>query len=403
MLKQRSKECAPLVFIRDQFLRLALIVSFVPSVNFSLTNFDTQPFAAILGVICIALTSSRGIPLVIWTLVLPAVSALLIALFSSAPLVGARSFTIYVSPWIFACTAYLAHQRKIKIHRYIVFMLYIWTVVGLIQWLIDPRIFEFIVNARTSHDRGVTSLAPEPSLYGLSIIQMWLTLLLCRPRMAFKNNIIFICAFQILLLTQSTLAILVLFALFFVFLFKNKLAILAVMLSLFVFIAIVLNGVDFEGRFFYLLAGFVVNPAEILYLDGSISERFYHIFLSLKYSVYSGFMPHGFEAFAEVLNLGKEQYDSFWWGEAGNKIMSGIGGALFELGWFSFFYFFAFYFYLFKINNISQFLRLVIGLGVFLVLLNSVTLAAPFFGIMIGLMAALNSNARKLQLMLRTS
>ena len=106
-------------------------------------------------------------------------------------------------------------------------------------------------------------------------------------------------------------------------------------------------------------------------------------------------MPHGFDAFAEVIDQGQNQYASFWWGAVQNKIMSGVGGAVFELGWFSLIYFFVFYRYLSRYEIISSFHKLVIGIGIFFVLLSSVTFAAPFFGLMIGIMAARTNASRK--------
>jgi hypothetical protein len=370
-------------------------MAFVPGVSFSLTSLDTQPFAAIFGIACIALVPTRRLPVTVWYLAIPALASLVIAMTSSTVAVGARSFVIYASPWIFACVAYLASQRKIEISRYIVFMIYLWAAIGLIQWLIDPRTFEFLVNTRTTGDRGVTSLAPEPSFYGLTIIHMWLTLLLIQPQTALKGHIVLLCIFQILILAQSTLAILVLFALLSIFALRNVRWIVACVVWFLAFFLMFDGGGGINSRVFYLINIALSNPSEILYLDASISERFYHVFLPLKHAISSGLMPHGFDAFAEVIDQGQNQYASFWWGAVQNKIMSGVGGAVFELGWFSLIYFFVFYRYLSRYEIISSFHKLVIGIGIFFVLLSSVTFSAPFFGLMIGIMAARKYASRK--------
>lgn len=379
------------------FLRLALVLALVPSVNFSLNSLDTQPLAAILAIICLAFAAKTRFPVKIWYLALPAVASLMIAVTSSTLAVGLRGIVIYSSPWIFACMAYMASQRNIKIDKYIIFMIYLWAAIGLVQWLIDPRIFEFLVNTRTSDNRGVTSLAPEPSFYGLTILQMWLTLLLIQPQIALKRHIVMLCIFQIFILAQSTLAILVLGAVFLIFTLTSIISSLSVLAGILTLFLMIENEVGANTRFFNLLGTFLNDPSQILYADGSISERFYHVFLSLKEAISSGLVPHGFDAFAEVIAQGQDQYDSYWWGEIVNKIMSGIGGAVFEIGWFSLIFFFVFYIYLSRYEIISHFHKLVIGIGIFCVLLNSVTFATPYFGIMIGIMAAQINASRKLK------
>jgi hypothetical protein len=267
-------------------------------------------------------------------------------------------------------------------------MIYLWAGIGLLQWLIDPHIFEFVVNTRTTDERGVTSLAPEPSSYGLTVIQMWLLLLLIQPKTAFKGHIVLLSLFQILLLAQSMLAILVIFAIFIVFTLRGIRHFLVSAACIIALLLLFRSSSEFGGRFFMLIDAFVSEPSQILYFDGSISHRFYHLFLSFKHAIANGLLPHGFDAFSAIIHQAKARYDSFWWGEAENKIMSGLGAAVFELGFFSLTYLLVFCGYLIRYNNISGIHRMAIGIGMVMILLNSVTFAAPYFGLMIGLMAA---------------
>lgn len=378
--------------MKIKLLQVALIFSFIPNVSFSITNFDTQPFAFILGFAATITFLSNKIPIGIWLLILPSIATLIIALASTTLIDGLRSLVIYSSPWVFASLAYLSIKKKIDISTYIGYMLFLWFLIALIQWVINPQLFEFFVSARTTTDRGVTSLAPEPSFYGLSIIQMWLVLLMIKPDYALRPLIIGLCIFQVFLMAQSTLAIIIFIIIFLTYALRN---VILLFISIFAatFLTFYIQNTDNKSnRFFLLLEGFLESPSDILYMDGSISDRFYHIFLSLKYSSASGFSPHGFSEFSDLIIKAKLQYDSFWWGEASNKIMSGIGGALFELGWLAFIYFVIFYAYLVTSRDISFGNKLAIGMGTFLILLNSVTMAAPFFGIMIGIMAAGNLN-----------
>jgi hypothetical protein len=369
-------------------LRTALVVGLIPNVSFSLTNLDTQPFAAILGLACILSFSSARFPTLIWCLLIPAAAAAATALISGGMTDGARSVVTYVSPWIFACTAYLAYRRGIAIHRYLLFMLYLWAAAGMIQWLIDPRIFEFLVNTRTSTDRGVTGLAPEPSFYGLTIIQMWLTLLLLRPDIARKWHVVLLCVFQVLILAKSMLAILVVLLLAALFAVRSIWWLAAILVGLFAALVGVTEGMDGQSRPAVLLTILLENPSQVLYLDASISERFFHLYLSFERALSSGLLPHGISAFGEVIEQGQKEHAAFWWGEPQNKILSGAGSAVFELGWFALIYVFVFWRCLNQDRQIHQFHKLVLGFGIVFVYLNTVTLASPYFGLMIGIMAA---------------
>ena len=369
-------------------LRLALVVGLIPSVSFSLTNLDTQPFAAILGIACILSFRSTRFPTLIWCLLIPAAAAAATALLSGGMTDGARSVVTYVSPWIFACTAYLAYRKGIAIHRYLVFMLYLWAVAGLLQWLVDPRIFEFLVNTRTSTDRGVTSLAPEPSFYGLTVIQMWLTLLLLRPDIARKWHVTSLCLFQVLVLAKSMLAIFVVLLLVALFATRRIWWLAAILIGLFAALAGITDGLDGQSRPAVLLNILLDNPTQVLYLDASISERFYHLYLSFERALSSGLLPHGISAFGEVIEEGQKAHAAFWWGEPQNKILSGAGGAIFELGWFALIYVFVFWRCLRRDPKVYHFHKFVISFGIVLVYLNTVTLASPFFGLMVGIMAA---------------
>ena len=369
-------------------LRLALVAALIPSVSLSLTNLDTQPFAAILGILCVFNFHSTRLPRLIWCLLIPAAAAAVAALVSGSPTDGARSVVTYLSPWIFASTAYLAHRKGLQIHRYLFFMLCLWASAALIQWLVDPRIFEFLVNTRTSTDRGVTSLAPEPSFYGLTIIQMWLTLLLVRPDIARKWSVCLLSLFQVVVLARSMLSILVFFLILALFAARKIRWLVAISVFLLAGLAGSTDVLDSESRPAVLIGVLIENPTQVLYLDASISERFYHLYLSFERALFSGFLPHGITSFTEVIEQGQKEHPAFWWGEASNKVLSGAGGALFELGWFALIYVLVFWRSLRRDRHVSNFHGLVIGLGILLVYLNTVTLASPYFGLMVGIMAA---------------
>src|SRR2546422_307975 len=133
--------------------------------------------------------------------------------------------------------------------------------------------------------------------------------------------------------------------------------------------------------------GFGPSPTFLL-LDGSFSERIFHIYLSLSHSVSDFLTPHGIYSFSDVIVEGQRTFSYFWIGDASNKIMSGFGAALYELGVFSLTYFFVTVRALLSQKAFSSGNKVFIAFVLFACYFNSVTLAAPYFGILLGSMAA---------------
>ena len=80
-----------------------------------------------------------------------------------------------------------------------------------------------------------------------------------------------------------------------------------------------------------LLYLMIDEPVNILYLDASICERFYHVMLPFfGYGV-----PQGLSSFSDLIIKAQASFPSYWWGKPSNKVMSGIGAAFWELGFFS--------------------------------------------------------------------
>jgi hypothetical protein len=249
---------------------------------------------------------------------------------------------------------------------------------------------DILLNSRTTEGRGVTGLAPEPSYYGLTIIQMWLLLYVVNKKRALRLDVLTICALQIFVLSKSPLAIIIAISLLFLyFLFNpNKilLIVLIVLMGVFIFSDIFI----ISGRFARFIEVVKENPGGLLYVDGSVSERFFHIYLSIKHSFANYLVPHGFNSFEYVVDLGQSQYDAYWWAMAKTKILSGIGASLFELGWFGLVYIFSFiYFVIYYQKNLIKD-RYLILVGFFLIMINAVNYSAPCFWLMMGYVAAAN-------------
>ncbi|MXC93545.1 hypothetical protein FQZ99_24965, partial [Escherichia coli] len=105
---------------------------------------------------------------------------------------------------------------------------------AIIQAFVDVNFFDFLVDIRTSESRGVTSLTPEPTYYGIVCL---LLLMVCLVSESFKNkerkylSLFFV--IQIVFLAKSSMAILLLLILSFYFLCLKKISSTKILLGLF--------------------------------------------------------------------------------------------------------------------------------------------------------------------------
>jgi hypothetical protein len=71
-----------------------------------------------------------------------------------------------------------------------------------------------------------------------------------------------------------------------------------------------------------------------------MNERLAHLAFSIYGAITNGGLPGGFNSFAATTIAGRSYFGGlFWYGGAEDKIMSGIGAVIYELGWFSIVFF----------------------------------------------------------------
>jgi len=377
---------------------VALTLQLLPCISFSLTRLEINPFAFFASLLCIAI-SKYSLPGNLWLLLVPASVCLaftsLIGLGDFDIWMAGRSLIMYSTPFVVAACIYRAIKAGFdidRIGRHVRIIMWIWCIAGVAQWLIDPNIIEFLVRVREGSGRGVNGFAPEPSFYGLSVILIWLILYYIQPSIAMSWTYIFLLVFQVVILSKAALpSVVVVFAMA-LWLSVNStrvfIALVATCLGagVYVFESDMLESLDF--RFLTLLNHLIESPSTILLFDGSVSERFFHLYLSLLNSFSDFLIPHGLYGFNRVIAEGQMEYVTFNYGEHTTYIMSGFGAALYELGFFSLIYFVVTFRLLRSQIALTKFDKIFIPFVLFLCYFNSVTLAAPYFGILLGLMAA---------------
>lgn len=377
---------------------VALTLQLLPCISFSLTYLEINPFAFFVSLGYLAISQSV-LPKNLWLLLIPPSFCLvLISLIGLGEFdfwMGGRSLIMYSTPFVIAACVYRAVKTGFdidRIGRHVRFVMWIWCVAGVAQWLIDPTIIDFLVRVRAGSGRGVNGFAPEPSFYGMSVILMWLILYYIRPSMAMSGRYIVLMVFQVVFLAKAALPILIIaLALALWLMVKSKrvfFVLVAVCLAsgVYVFESNTLASLDF--RFLRLLYVLIDSPSTILLFDGSVSERFFHMYLSLLNSFSDFLMPHGLYGFNRIIAQGQKEYAAFLYGEQTTYILSGLGAALYELGFFSIIYFVVAFRLLRRQIALTRFDKVFIACVLLLCHFNTVTLAAPYFGILLGLMAA---------------
>lgn len=299
---------------------------------------DTQPYAVVFAALIFLTGRSVALPLPIWILFAVMVIATIVYLATGATFNGLRSMVGYASVFLVSAAVLILAFHGIRLSdRMLDVAVYIWLVVGVAQRFISSDFLAIILTrSGTSEGRGVTSLAVEPSAYAT---MMLFILIIYFIRGRERSWPAVLCLLQILFLAQSALGIL--FALFAVGLYTLiRLSAPAALITL-----LTLAGISFYllVNAENLLAGTRIGgllmllhdrPELILSADQSVAARAANIFYSINGAFESWLVPHGFDTWTSYADRQEQIYGDIFIkrGLTGDRIMSGYGAILFELG-----------------------------------------------------------------------
>lgn len=263
----------------------------------------------------------------------------------------------------------------------------IWLIVGMIQLFMPGEVISAIVaNARTSNNRGVVSMASEPSFYGYMCIFLGLFVLeFSSQRVIYMINLLF----QIIFLAKSSVTMLYLIILFGLIglhfigkaSIKKKLMSVSVLCCTVWGVGELIRHIDSNQRMVIFLTvlysgnDFFTIISQ-LGMDGSISIRFYNVWICIQgFISYVGF-PHGFRT---------------------GKIQSGYGSMLYTMGWIGAIIIFLIY-QLVGSAYRNKMAKSVIPVFLTIILFSAIQLSNPVIGFLIGFYMYKRQNqfARKL-------
>ncbi|MBY8039687.1 hypothetical protein KW477_17075 [Vibrio fluvialis] len=335
---------------------LFVFFSIFPYVSFVPNSLDSQPFSIFFC--CLFLISNlfrtKSVPLVWFSILIYFVISFALIVFnlhiSGFDFLLARGFINYLTvalvPWGFY--SYLERYGFPK--KIFIFGILVYLFCGLVQIVISREIFGFLVDVRTTTDRGVTSLAPEPTYYGIVCYFLMLCVIMSNDFSSIQKKIILsILVFQIFLLSMSSMTALFIICMILGYaLSKNVITpkILLYLSIIFVSVTFVsMSGYLDNSRLFKLAFLALDKGFSAFSYDASMNERLSQVYLSFYGFVNNYFLPGLFTTFSDF-SANRESYSGgfFWYGGDTNKIMSYLGAMAYETGIFILFYFFTVFF-----------------------------------------------------------
>lgn len=240
--------------------------------------------------------------------------------------------------------AFYVYFEKYKTPTKLIIAINILYLVVAVAQIFDFNIAISLVASRTTDNRGVTSLAPEPAFFGIYLFFIsWIYCLIFRDKLNYGLKILIASnIFAILFLAQSSLGLIFLL-LSVTFLMTSKIRprfiLLIAILTLCYYFSNIFMEMNAEK---YRIVGFIQNflgdPVTYFSIDASSNQRLAHIVLPLHAFVNNYLLPGGFHGFYhDVEAVAKHYNDYFYYYYVGDKIMSWIPSLLYEMGVFGLF------------------------------------------------------------------
>nr|WP_294867111.1 hypothetical protein [uncultured Pseudogulbenkiania sp.] len=322
-----------------------LLCALFPWLSFGTNNLDTQPWP-ILGSIVYLATRKKWLKSSKFTVILifSAISLLITLSDLILDFVAIRSFFSIATLLLVSYCAWLIKNNKVDISRALITSNIIWLLAGVLQKITNTEILSFLVTVRTTMDRGVTGLAPEPTFYAIFLFFIsWILLQESdfNPPKKIKL-LISINSLAIIFLAKSSMGLLYLLIITTYFLiykaWKNPKILPAFIITLLAISYITFISIDRLGdsRISQVLQKLTDNPTLLIQADASVNERTSHMIYSVKGFLDDFGLPHGPRAFSEYWEHETSQSNGLFWYGSADKIMSWQGSLLYEQGFFGF-------------------------------------------------------------------
>ena len=345
-----------------------LFFLFFPYITLFESPWSLQPYAFFVSIVLLFFFKHYKINYNILILLIVAFFSILISVLSLSNFINSlRSIANYISLPIIIWALYKIKLTSNNVQPFVKTTAYIYIIVGLIQLFIYPGFLTFLVPHQGNTEnlllsgRGVSSLTPEPSYFGFLMLLYFFIALLYKDKF-----LIFLSSASILLLAQSFSAIICLIITILLILSLKNIKYFLITIILFVALFLLILNITVDNtRSFIIMQNIITNGfSTTIENDASATGRLYHITYPIVTSFSNFFIPFGYNGLPN----------------GDTRILSGIAGAIYELGFFSFIIFFVLFNIIYKNNNIKFNLKVGIGIGLLLFILNANQFGMPIFG-----------------------
>lgn len=366
----------------------------VPYLTMFTHKIDTSAYALLYSILVLMSYKNIKLPRELIYLFLLFIFSLMIAVMGEIDFTTMRALAGYFSIFIISSATYYIFKTNGVVNNQLIYKITIlWFIVGLIQMLVDPSFMTSIIVRSTSGvGRGVTGLAPEPTYYGTVAIFLFFISYINN----YKIKQTFFMTFIMLLIFSMSATGLLLASIFFilyVLLFTLSMKrFIIFFLAIFIFFSIFISNIDLfsSSRFYFIFKGIFENPVVLFTSDGSGNARMWNILGAFIGAYNNHFLPNGYGTFRNSLLLNLSQFSNYvnpyTLKILGNKIMSGTGEMIFELGFISVVYMYSFFVLSFKaFHNVKK--SIFLTFSIFLIMTTAIPLTFPIFGFIYGLLA----------------
>lgn len=330
---------------------IAVFLSLIPWFSFGLLSGDSMPWPFIAySLFLLSIKTPIKVPknFVIFAIIL--IAGICIAAFVSSNILDEntiRSLYNYLGVALFYIGFYNYLNRYGFPKNIFIYVNILWLLFALLEFYL-PEVASLFSTARNGYGRGITSLAPEATFFGIYLFfSSWI--IIAAENYKPSKAIIFLISlnlFFIIFIAQSSMTILYILissVVFFIhaymrLIWRKKVFKTTLAFSFLVFGAIIYLNESEEGSRFIGLYNQLKDEESlklIFSLDGSLNSRLEHMVYSFHASFNNFLMPSGYDTFINVGNSLDAVYNYyFYYAQPSNKILSWTGDWLYQLGFF---------------------------------------------------------------------
>jgi hypothetical protein len=341
-----------LSFFTEKIAQTFFILALFPYVSFGTNTMDTQPHFIIFAIIsffCFALSGpvfKKSINLIILSLVIFLTLLFFTSKFDFLFFRGVSSYSGFIITLIASIIYIERYGIPVKT---IVIANICYLISAILQTFYGPHILSFLVDPNSFADpsRGVISLTPEPTFFGIILFFFgWIYLLTYdyRPPL-YIRILILLNIFFIVFFAKSSMTIVFMLVGLSVYLlrnFKKKMILIYILstsliasLCLFLFM-FVFPGSRFSSLFnilFQLDGSFFERIKGLIFFDASINDRLLNVVFPYFGFIFNNGLPGGLHSFNDTTIILVDYFNGYFWSGLGsNKILSFIGAIIYELG-----------------------------------------------------------------------